>query len=102
MIPDRSAITPPLAANRYGIEIRTICVRNEIGFMRLPAFAPCGELHALQAPTSQPRESLLPAALQPSASERTRELQVRPGIASQRTAQRAQLRKDDFVQRVRR
>src|SRR5438874_13119927 len=32
-MPERSATTPPLAANRYGMAMRTICVRNEIGFM---------------------------------------------------------------------
>src|SRR2546423_8238925 len=33
-IPERSATTPPLAANKYGMAMRIIWVRNESGFMR--------------------------------------------------------------------
>jgi len=49
------AITPPLAAKRYGTAMRIICVRKEIGFMRSLVSEPDAELVSLQAPTSQRR-----------------------------------------------
>ena len=52
-IPDRSAITPPLAANKYGIAMRIICVAKEIGFMLLPVSVRISMRVELQERTSR-------------------------------------------------